>query len=403
MKILFFCTHCNQGTGYGKSAAKMCNWILKHGPEDLEFVYYAFQNYPNQDIKDRFIDPRIRFVDALTLDSESPKGFGDNGIIPTFDAEKPNMLFIYNDLPVCISILDILGADRISPIKVATFLDVVYPWQDVQKFSRLNAMVDHTFVYTDSWKTHLVQDLGWNSDTIDFIHLGVDEPKSTQSQEDALDMLGLPTDSWVVLNMNRNSYRKQWCVTVKAWIDFWVRVGKPERVKLFVGGVVVSNDGYDILELIRVECMKHGLDYDEIVNKHVFQNPWPLHASDAYVETVMAASAVGLNTCCGEGYGMTNMEHAFFGKPQVVSGVPSVKEVMGDVAIVIEPALWYTVSKCESHGGEIGLHDYKLYSDALVKLYTHGFSDGQRYIDHVRKVGNWDLNLKPLHKILDML
>ncbi len=402
MKILFFCTHCNQGTGYGKSAAKVCNWLLAHGPPDLELVYYAFQNYPNQDIKDRFIDPRIRFVDALELDPAAPKGFGDGGIVPTVVKENPDILFIYNDIAVITALLK-LAEDHLKGKKVVTFMDIVYPWQDVNRFKYLRDKIDLTYTYTDSWKKHLVDDLGWDANKIDYIHLGVDEPKNRMTQEGALKSMGLPADTWMVLNMNRNSYRKQWCVTIKAWIDFWVRVGKPERVKLFVGGVLKSDDGYDIRELIQVECMKHGLDEQHLLDNHIFQNPWPLHAPDSYVEKVMEASAVGINTCCGEGYGMTNMEHALYGRPQVVSGVPSVKEVMGDVAWVVEPAIWTTVSKFESHGGEIALHDYKPYSDALYHLYTQGFSEGQRYVDHVKAFGDWDENLKSLQKVLDML
>ena len=402
MKILFFCTHCNQGTGYGKSAAKVCNWLLANGPPDLELVYYAFQNYPHQDIKDRFIDPRIRFVDALELDSESPKGFGDKGIVPTFEKEKPDVLFIYNDIAVITAILHLLES-HLDSTKVVTFMDIVYPWQDVSRFKYLKDRIDLTFTYTNSWKEHLARDLGWDDSKIDYLHLGVDEPKSKMTQVEALRDMGLPEDTWMVLNMNRNSYRKQWCVSIKAWVDFWVRAGKPERVKLFIGGVLKSDDGYDIRELITVECMKHNLDEQVVLDNHIFQNPWPLHASDEYVEKVMAASAVGINTCCGEGYGMTNMEHALFGKPQVVSGVPSVKEVLGDVAMVVEPAVWTTVSKFESHGGEIAMHAYKPYSDALYHLYTQGFSGGQRYVDHVRAHGDWETNLKPLQKVLDML
>lgn len=402
MKILFFCTHCNQGTGYGKSAAKVCNWLLANGPPDLELVYYAFQNYPYQDIKDRFIDPRIRFVDALELDSESPKGFGDKGIVPTVEKEDPDMLFIYNDIAVITALLGILE-NHLQGRKVVTFMDIVYPWQDVNRFEYLKDKIDLTFTYTNSWKQHLVDDLGWESNKIEYLHLGVDEPRKKMTQEEALREMGLPEDTWMVLNMNRNSYRKQWCVTIKAWVDFWVRVGKPRRVKLFVGGVLKSDDGYDIRELIKVECMKYHLNEHELLDHHIFQNPWPLHASDEFVEKVMAASAVGINTCCGEGYGMTNMEHAFYGKPQVVSGVPAVKEVMGDVAMVVEPTVWTTVSKFESHGGEIAIHDYKAYSDALYHLYTQGFFEGQRYVDHVRAHGDWEKNLKPLQKVLDML
>jgi hypothetical protein len=402
MKILFFCTHCNQGTGYGKSAAKVCNWLLANGPPELELVYYAFQNYPNQDIQDRYIDPRIRFIDAIKLDPNSPKGFGDHGVLPTVVNEKPDMIFIYNDIAVISALLSILKG-TLNDMKVVTFMDIVYPWQDVERFEIMKPKIDLTFTYTRSWKEHLVNDLGWEPNKIDYLHLGVDKPKNPMTQEGALARMELPPDTWIVLNMNRNSYRKQWCVTIKAWVDFWVRVGCPDRVKLFVGGVLMSDDGYDIRELVKVECMKHNIDERRVMDDNIFRNPWPLHASDQYVETVMAASAVGINTCCGEGYGMTNMEHSLYGKPQVVSGVPSVKEVMGDVAMVIEPAVWTTVSKFESHGGEIAMHDYKPYSDALYHLYTQGFSESQRYIDHATNFGDWEKNLKPLQKVLDML
>jgi hypothetical protein len=380
----------------------VCNWLLANGPPDLELVYYAFQNYPNQDIKDRFIDPRIRFIDAIELDAESPKGFGDKGIVPTIEKENPEVILIYNDIAVITALLEI-AKDLLEGKKVATFMDIVYPWQDTKRFASMKRHVDLTFTYTQSWKDHLVQDLGWEADKIDYLHLGVDEPKTHITQAEALKEMNLPEDSWMVLNMNRNSYRKQWCITIKAWVDFWIRVGKPDNVKLFVGGVLKSDDGYDIVELVEVECMKHGLDPEHLLNHHVYRNPWPLHASDEYVETVMAASAVGINTCCGEGYGMTNMEHALYGKPQVVSGVPSVKEVLGDVAWVVEPKLWTTVSKFESHGGEIAMHDYKDYSDALYHLYTQGFSNGQKYIDHVKAHGDWEKNLKPLQKVLELL
>ena len=78
MKVFFMCTHCNQATGYARVANKLTNYLADL--PGVEVVYYAFQNYPNQHIEDRFIDPRIKFFDALELDPVSPKGFGDLGI-----------------------------------------------------------------------------------------------------------------------------------------------------------------------------------------------------------------------------------------------------------------------------------------------------------------------------------
>ena len=96
-------THCNQGTGYARVANKITNYLVSI--PGVEVVFYAFQNYPGQDIKDRFIDPRIKFYDALVEDPDAPKGFGDAGIVPAIIKEKPDVLFLYNDMMVTSSLM----------------------------------------------------------------------------------------------------------------------------------------------------------------------------------------------------------------------------------------------------------------------------------------------------------
>lgn len=392
-KLLFFCTHANQGTGYAKSAAKVVNNLVNR----FDITYYAFQNYPGQAIEDRYIDSRIKFVDAIKLDTESPKGFGDKGIIPTFDEVEPHIIFIYNDLPVCVSIIELLGKERVDKCKLVTYLDIVYPWQDIRRFEKLRNVVDLCYVYTNAWKDHMVNDLGWSADVIDVIHLGVDDTRLDISQEDALVKLGLDKSDYLVVNMNRNSYRKQWCTTIRAWFKFWTDNGMDPHIKLFIGGMLKTDDGYDILELVDIECMRYGID-NSAISTNIVINTRPLTAPDEYINLVYAAGAVGINTCCGEGYGLTNVEHALYGKPQIVSGVPAVKEVLGPVAIVIEPTVWTTVSKFESHGGEIAIHDYKMYADAMTNLYRQGFSKASTYIEFIKKTCNWDTNLRPLDR-----
>ncbi len=94
MKIFFMCTHCNQGTGYARVANKLVNHLASL--PGVEVVYYAFQNYKGQEIKDRFIDPRIRFYDAMELDPSAEGGFGDAGILPSIIKEKPDVCPLYD-------------------------------------------------------------------------------------------------------------------------------------------------------------------------------------------------------------------------------------------------------------------------------------------------------------------
>ena len=123
-------THANQGTGYGRVANKITNHLVEQGHD---VTFFAFQNYPGQAIEDRFIDPRIKFIDGFKEDPESPKGFGDKVISKHFEEFNPDILFLYNDLSVCVSLLDLIKPD----CKVVCYLDIVYPWEDLTRFAKL--------------------------------------------------------------------------------------------------------------------------------------------------------------------------------------------------------------------------------------------------------------------------
>ena len=268
MKIFFMSTHANQGTGYGRVANKITNHLVERGHEVL---FFAFQNYLGQDIGDRFIDPRIKFIDAYKEDPESVKGFGDKVINKHFDEFNPDVLFVYNDLPVCVAILDLIKPS----CKVICYLDIVYPWEDIDRFNKLRNMCDYCYTFLNCWRDHLVTDLGWDPEKVGVLYHGVDQERFTVVR-DAKRKFDFEDDDFVVVNMNRNSYRKQWCITIKAFIRFLKFNKCNPKIKLLCGCMTVSGDGYDILRLVKVECKKLELDYETIVNKHIFSNPKPL-------------------------------------------------------------------------------------------------------------------------------
>ena len=362
MKIFFMSTHANQGTGYGRVANKITNHLVEQGHD---VIFFAFQNYPGQAIEDRFIDPRIKFIDGFKEDPESPKGFGDKVIKKHFDAEKPDVLFLYNDLSVCVSILELIKPD----CKVVCYLDIVYPWEDLERFEKLRQQCDYCYTFLQCWKDHLVDDLGWDEKYVGVLYHGVDMDRF-KLIPDAKKQQNFDEDDFVVLNMNRNSYRKQWCLTIKSFMKFLKLNNCHPKIKLFCGCMTKTDDGYDLLELIKVECMKLDLHYETITTKHVFSNPKPLHASDEYINLLYNIGDVGMNTCCGEGFGLTTLEHGLLGKPQIVSGIPALRETMKDFASFVPPRLWTTVSKYESHGGEIAMFDSDDFATELDNIYT---------------------------------
>jgi len=363
-KIFFACTHANQGTGYGRVANKITNFLAEY----YDIVFLAFQNYPGQAIEDRFIDPRIRFIDALKEDPDSPKGFGDKCIKSNFDRENPDILFLYNDLPVCEAIIKLI--DPPATCKVVLYLDIVYPWEDIYRFEYLKSKTDLCLTFLDCWRKHMIEDLGWDHKKVKVLKHGVDMDRFViRDSAEAKVQLGFKSTDFLVLNLNRNSYRKQWCVTIKAFIQFLAMNNFDPRIKLLCGCILKTEDGYDITQLIDIECMKLKMDPNTIKVNHIFSTFKPLHAPEEYINRLYNACDVGLNTCCGEGFGLTTAEHACFGKPQIVGGVPALVETLGKFAHVVEPKVLTTMSRFENHGGEIAHFDPSDFARALNEIF----------------------------------
>jgi hypothetical protein len=383
-KIFFACTHANQGTGYGRVANKITNFLADY----YEIVFLAFQNYPGQSIEDRFIDPRIRFIDAFKEDPDSPKGFGDKCIKPNFDKENPDILFLYNDLPVCEAILKMI--DPPETCKVVLYLDIVYPWEDIYRFEYLKTKTHLCLTFLNCWRDHMVNDLGWDPKKVKVFRHGVDTDRfKIEDPKVAKVSIGFEPDDFLVLNLNRNSYRKQWCVTIKAFMKFLIFNNFNPRIKLVCGCLLKTDDGYDIIQLIDIECMKLKLDPAVVKRAHIFTSFKPLHAPEEYIHKLYNACDVGLNTCCGEGFGLTTAEHACFGKPQIVAGVPELRETLGGFAYIIEPKLLTTMSRFENHGGEIAHFDPEEFAvDLNIVFHTPP--------DKIYEIPSFPWDLEPL-------
>lgn len=397
-KIFFMCTHCNQGTGYARSANKITNFLADQ--DGIEVVYYAFQNYPGQSVTDRYINPKIKFIDAIEVDPESPKGFGDNKIVSYFEEEKPDILFIYNDLLVCVSILDILKQSSHQNFKKVAYLDVVYPWEDIERFEILKRELDLCYVFLNCWKKHLIDDIKFDPTKVEVLPLGVDLDKFTViPSEMAKQHIGFSPNDFIVLNMNRNSYRKQWNVTIAAFLRFLKKQNLNPDIKLYCGCLLKTDDGYDIRKCIVTESIKLGLDPEKILTSHTFSNPWAMQDTDARINMIYNACDVGMNTCHGEGFGLTNVEHGALGKPQVVPNVPAIKETLGNHAFVVEPKLWTQVSCFETHGGDIAMYDPEDFAVNLNNIYIHKVS-ALNIKKHIQENFNWSSTYEALKTIL---
>ena len=394
MKIFFMCTHCNQGTGYARVANKIVNHLASI--PSVEVVYYAFQNYKGLEIKDRFIDPRIRFLDALELDPSAVCGFGDKGILPSIIKEKPDVLFHYNDMNVVRAIMHLIPPEHMPPKKYL-YLDIVYPWQNIDTFEFLKEYnFDHIWTFLDCWRDHMVNDLKFDPLKVSTMVHGIDFDRFVDiPKEEAKVSRGFKPDDFLVVNMNRNSKRKVWETTIKAFLELLGRENMNPRIKLFCGGLPFHEDGLDIGMTVRSECLRRGMDANKVCFHHVFINPKPLHLTDAEVNEIYNAGDVGISTTRGEGFGLTPVEHMYFNRPQVVTGIPALKETMGPYAHFVEPKLWVRVGQDEPCDGDAAYCDYKDFAEHL----QHCFKNPDEYPnarEYLREKYSWEHMFKAL-------
>ena len=252
--------------------------------------------------------------------------FGSHRIADLVQAIQPDLVWITNDLWVAITLWDAL-----KPLKEKLpFKFFVYtPIDSYGIFPELNAAVsewDGLATYTEFGRQELVK-MGYEK-PIAVIPHGTDFTKffSIDPLECRKD-LGVPADTFIVFNGNRNQPRKRIDLTIKGFIEF--AKDKPDaRLWLNMGA---KDMGWELIPLFKRVARDAGFD---AAGKLILTSP---HFSThnclpiEQLNKVYNAVDIGVNTCIGEGWGLVNTEHAATGVAQVVPDHTSLKEIFNDI------------------------------------------------------------------------
>jgi glycosyltransferase involved in cell wall biosynthesis len=142
------------------------------------------------------------------------------------------------------------------------------------------------------------------------------------NKSEARKRLGLTEDTFIVLNGNRNQFRKRIDITISAFAKF--AVGRPDaRLYLHMG---LRDQGWDILALFNREMSKNGLDPNNRIIMSA-NTPNPPNVEVELLNTIYNAADVGVNTTKGGGWELVNFEHAACRVAQVVPNHTSTKEI----------------------------------------------------------------------------
>ncbi len=407
-KILFCASYQTQPIGYSRVANILSNALATY--EDVKVYYFGFSNYP-QVAQDRYVNENITMIDVLSEEGlvDGKENFGVNLIEKYLTTINPDIVFIYNDIIVTCrlinAIIEYKKKSYAHKFKLACYIDLVYKNERALYLNHLRRNADLVFVFSPSWKTHLV-DLGFDSAKVKILPHGINKHVfKPEFPEDAREDLKFGHDDFIVLNTNRNTYRKMWDISIKAFLLFLKKQKCNSKIKLLVNCKIEDASGYRIKELILLYCRELELDESAVMNEHIVMLSTAGQATDETICLMYNASTIGLNTCCGEGFGLCNVEHAYFGAPQVVSSVGALKDIFSnDMSRVITPVLSIECPNLlDDHNGTLEICRAEDFAEAMSYYYENPEmikQHGNTVKERVNRLFDWDVILDQFFKDL---
>ena len=311
MRLLFVSTHTDQITGYSRVAYHLLDAIK--AVAGLEVFHYGFQRHPE------FRRPKIPGIIQIdAADAEDPKeqGFGFNAFKHHLETVKPDLVFLYNDTLIINQFLALIPEST----RIWVYLDQVYKGTALGKIPE---RAERVFVFSKEWQ--LPEEAGLKNQTV--LHHGASSKVLPAEEIDKhRERLGL-TGKKVFLNINRNSLRKRLDLTLQAFTK--LHRSHPDTHLILVS----SSEGYyDFNIIAQIEQVP--------TNAITWIDTKKMKLTDEDINVLMNVADYGINTADGEGFGLTVLDHANVGKPQVVMDIGAYRSFLTeDEAVFIKPTL----------------------------------------------------------------
>ena len=314
MKLLIVGTHPCHTTGYSKVMVHIIKGILEN-TNDVDVTVFGMQKYYTTTENTRTFQehPRLNIYDVLEHDKED-YGYGTQTFHKFLDILMPDVVLIYNDIYVSTQFVRIIEQSRCNP-KIVVYLDQIYKRQREDLVYYLNNHVDHVIAFSEYWKQNAREN---NIDEPITVVRHCIEVLKHYDKEEAREKLNIPQNVFIFLNLNRNQVRKRPDLTIQGYVKF-LKANPNADTLLIMGNV--TDGSYDLKSIYDYECMRLGVkpkDTHFLLNQN--------RMTDEEVNLLYCACDVGINTAQGEGYGLCNYEHAWHGKPQIVSHVGGLRD-----------------------------------------------------------------------------
>jgi glycosyltransferase involved in cell wall biosynthesis len=294
----------------------------------------------------------------------------------TMETLKPDVFLIYNDLIVTCrafnALLQYRATHSAQGTRFISYIDLVYPFEKLALIRHMDRNTDEILVFSECWRRNLLE-MGVPAEKVRVFPHGFSANLFyTVPVVTAKACFGFDAEDFVILNANRNTYRKAQDVAIRAFVEFLVRENWDPRIKMFLHCSMTTQSGYSLSDVLEVEALRGRVSLDALKERIRMFPAYETTISDSTMNLLYNAADVGLNTCIGEGFGLCNMEHAALGRPQIVSKVGGLADIFADGgAVLVEPRTWIRAATClDEHSGDLGICDAADYA-AAMSLYFH--------------------------------
>lgn len=400
LKFMLVSTHLHQFTGYSKVAHNIVNELVKN--PWLSMIHYGFQKHPQTPEDFRPYPPSVEVIDAASLEKPAAQGFGFQALPEVIRRKEPDVVMIYNDMSVVARFLEEIRKSAIPrTFKIWVYIDQVYTTQLQMYLDILNRDADRVFAFTPFWKQCL-KDQGITR-PMDIILHGFDNKKFFPVPRELVRKnMGLPIESFVFLNLNRNQPRKRYDILVTAFVEL---IAKYPTKPLFLLCICDKGEkgGWWIFELFQRELKLRGISVEQFGGRLMLSSS-DMNFKDEDINMFYNAVDAGISTADGEGWGLCHFEQMGVGVPQVVPDIGGFKEFCTPTnTVLVKPSVRYYMPTafspvggeayaCSPHDVCLGMEEYVLNSE---KRDAHGKAARETILTYT-----WERACAPLIKHL---
>jgi glycosyltransferase involved in cell wall biosynthesis len=402
--ILIVSTHTNQVNGYSKVAYNMIKELAS--TSWIKVVHYATHNLVNADLG-RKLPSTVKVIDATANDKDEKKtGFAFTELPAVIQQEKPDVVFIYNDLAIIASYIEsIKKVIDPRPFKIWAYVDTTYIMQPQAMIDVLNRDVERIFCFTKSWKDS-IKSQGITR-PVDVLRHGIDfsifKPIPVQVARQAL---GLPKDVFLFTSLNKNIPRKRLDLLVMSFVKLIIRHPLKPIFMLIVASKEGGAGGYNLFEIFSRELKLAG-EPVHIYGDRLLITSTDTCYKDEDINALNNCGDAGVSCAEGEGFGLCTFEQMAVGVPQVVPEINGYTEYCTkDNSLLVQPkGRYYIPYGYNPLSGEAQVVDPMDVSRAMEQYV---FDENVRKL-HAAKAKEtvatytWQKSLAPLVKRLSQL